>query len=226
MHFDRKLLKLLQWAKPAFAMTVVSGFFTALCLIGQAKFLSKIINGVFLDKQNLERVLPFLAYFAFFSVLLALFRWLGSATASDLASSIKVRLRQRISWHLADLGPSYIKKQRSGELIATLITGVDKLDAYFKLFLPQVFLSVLIPVVVLFFVFPADVLSGFVFLLTAPLIPVFTVLIGSTASRLNNKQWQTLSRMSAHFLDVLQGLTTLKLFGRSKEQIKTISGIS
>jgi thiol reductant ABC exporter CydD subunit len=58
------------------------------------------------------------------------------------------------------------------------------------------------------------------------LIPIFTILIGSQADALTKRQWTSLSRMSAHFLDVLQGLTTLKLLGRSREQVRTIAQIS
>jgi ATP-binding cassette subfamily C protein CydD len=84
-------------------------------------------------------------------------------------------------------------------------------------------LAVLIPLTYLFFIIPRDVLSGLVLLLTAPLIPLFMILIGSIADALNRRQWETLSRLSAHFLDVLQGMTTLKLFGRSRDQIQVIA---
>ncbi|NIW43541.1 MAG: thiol reductant ABC exporter subunit CydD, partial [Gammaproteobacteria bacterium] len=100
------------------------------------------------------------------------------------------------------------------------------MDAYFSQYIPQLVLAVLVPVTFLFVVFPVDLLSGFVLLLTAPLIPVFMVLIGSIAQSLTRKQWKTLSRMSAYFLDVLQGLTTLKILGRSREQTARIKQIS
>ena len=95
----------------------------------------------------------------------------------------------------------------------------------FSEYLPQLALSALVPLVMLIFIFPLDPLSGVVLLLTAPLIPLFMVLIGSLARHLTQRQWATLSRMSAHFLDVLQGLTTLKLFGRSRRQIAVIARI-
>jgi len=81
----------------------------------------------------------------------------------------------------------------------------------------------LIPLGVLAFVFPLDFLSGIVLLLTGPLIPLFMILIGQAADTLTRRQYRELSWMSAHFLDVLQGLTTLKIFGRSREQIETIA---
>ncbi len=103
---------------------------------------------------------------------------------------------------------------------------METLDAYFSQYLPQLATAALVPLTILAFVFPLDALSGLVLLLTAPLIPIFMILIGSHTKVLTQRQWTTLSRMSAHFLDVLQGLTTLKLLGRSREQIEVIALIS
>ncbi len=226
MQFDRRLFRMLGAARPALLMIIIFGLLIAICIVGQAAALSKTISGVFLKDQTLVSLLPSLVLFAVFSILLSLLRWLENSSANKLATHIKLKLRRDIAAHLSKLGPSYLKNERSGEISNTLVNGVDSLDAYYSQFLPQLLLSVLVPVVILVFVFPADWLSGIIFLLTAPLIPVFMKLIGALAEHLNRKQWKTLSRMSAHFLDVLQGLTTLKLFGRSKNQIKTISQIS
>ena len=82
------------------------------------------------------------------------------------------------------------------------------------------------PLTILLFTFPLDPTSGLVLLFTAPLIPIFMVLIGNQADKMTRRQWTSLSRMSAHFLDVLQGLTTLKILGRSREQAETIARVS
>ena len=104
--------------------------------------------------------------------------------------------------------------------------GIDSLDVYYSQYLPQIALAVLIPISILVFVFPVDFLSGMILLVTAPLIPIFMYLIGSEAETLTRKQWQGLSRMSAYFLDVLQGLVTLKSLGRSKDQLAIIKKVS
>jgi thiol reductant ABC exporter CydD subunit len=106
------------------------------------------------------------------------------------------------------------------------VEGVEALDAYFSQYLPQLALAALVPLTILLFVFPRDTLTGLVLLLTAPLIPIFMILIGNVAEAMTRRQWTSLSRMSAHFLDVLQGLTTLKLLGRGRDQIQTIAQIS
>ena len=152
--------------------------------------------------------------------------WAGDVTANRVATRVKTDLRERLTAHLLALGPAYTRGERTGELVNTAVEGIEALDAYFSQYLPQLALAVLIPVTFLLVVFPLDPLSGLVLLLTAPLIPVFMILIGSLADSLTRQQWTALSRMSAHFLDVLQGLTTLKLFNRSREQIAVIAEIS
>ncbi len=143
-----------------------------------------------------------------------------------MAIRIKSALRQRLFDHIQALGPAYVRGERSAELSGILQEGVESLDAYFSQYLPQVVLAALVPVTFLFFVFPTDWLSGLILLFTAPLIPIFMILIGSLAQALTRRQWQSLSRMSAYFLDVLQGLTTLKMLGRSKAQTQGIAQVS
>jgi ATP-binding cassette subfamily C protein CydD len=107
-----------------------------------------------------------------------------------------------------------------------LTEGIEALDATFRQYLPRLALAVIVPIAILLVVFPIDQLSGVVLLLTGPLIPLFMILIGNLARGVSQRQWGTLSRLSAHFLDVVQGLPTLKMFGRSKEQIAIISAVS
>jgi ATP-binding cassette subfamily C protein CydCD len=143
-----------------------------------------------------------------------------------VALRVKTFLREKLYAHIQKLGPIYTRGERTGELVNTATEGIEALDAYFSEYLPQLVLAALVPLTFLFFVFPLDRLSGLVLLLTSPLIPVFMILIGDRADAITKRQWRTLSRMSAHFLDVLQGLTTLKLFGRSQAQIGVIRQVS
>ena len=110
-------------------------------------------------------------------------------------------------------------------MVTTATQGIENLDAYFSQYLPQLILAALVPLTYLGFVFHLDFLTGLVLLLTAPLIPVFMGLIGTLADAITQRQWVTLSRLGALFLDVLQGLPTLKSFGRSREQLSLIREI-
>jgi ATP-binding cassette subfamily C protein CydCD len=111
-------------------------------------------------------------------------------------------------------------------LTTAAVEGIEALDAYFSQYLPQLVITALVPLSILFIVFPIDLLSGIVFLVTAPLIPFFMIMIGKGAEIVTKRQYDTLRLLSAHFLDSLQGLTTLKLFGQSKAQARNIAQVS
>ncbi len=108
----------------------------------------------------------------------------------------------------------------------TLSEGVESLDAYFSQFVPQLCAALVIPSIILVAVFTTDWLSGIILLVTMPLLPFFMLLIGKQAGAMTRRRWQVLSQMSAHFLDVLQGLLTLKLFGRNEVQRETVRRVS
>ena len=223
---DTRLLHQIKSSRVALGLTITLGFMDGLFTVIQAWILSQVIGGVFLGGIDLQGSIPRL------SLLLLLFmgragvKWAGDISAKQVALDVKTSLREKLYTHIQKLGPLYVRGERTGELINTATEGIEALDAYFSEYLPQLVLAALVPVTFLFFIFPLDRLSGLVLLLTAPLIPVFMVLIGERADAITKRQWRTLSRMSAHFLDVLQGLTTLKLFGRSRAQIGVIRQVS
>jgi ATP-binding cassette subfamily C protein CydD len=226
MNLDSRLFRRLDTVRVPFALTIASGLGAGLLLIVQAYVLAQTVDRVFLKNHTLCEVQPLLLGLLVITVLRAIALWIGEAAAHTVAGHIKADLREQLVQHIMSLGPAYTRGERSGELANTVVTGIEELDAYFSQYLPQLFHSVLIPVVMLVIVFPLDLLSGVVLLLTAPLIPFFMVLIGKAANAQSRRQWTQLSRMSAHFLDVLQGLTTLKLFGRSRDQVGIIRQIS
>jgi ATP-binding cassette, subfamily C, bacterial CydD len=106
------------------------------------------------------------------------------------------------------------------------VEGIEQLDAYFSQYLPAIVLAASIPLTILLVVFPIDLLTGIVFILTAPLIPFFMVMIGKAAEALTKRQYTSLSRLSSHFFDVLQGLTTLKILGQARGQAQVIAQFS
>ena len=156
----------------------------------------------------------------------AILSWVNEISANAVAVKIKTDLRNRLFAHILKLGPAYARGQRTGELTAAAVEGIEALDAYFSQYLPQLVITALVPLSILFFVFPIDPLSGLILLITAPLIPFFMIMIGKGAEVVTKRQYETLRLLSAHFLDSLQGLTTLKLFGQSKAQTHTIGQIS
>ena len=226
MHMFRRLLQLARSNRLALILTVLFGWLGGSSAILQAWFLSRSIDGVFLGGLGLADVSGFLKVVLAAIFLRALMTWGSERFASSLALRIKSDLRMRLVHHLAALNPAYTQNQKTGELTATAMEGVEALEAYFSLYLPQLALAAFIPLTILLLIFPIDPLTGLVFLLTAPLIPLFMWLIGKAAESMTQRQWQTLSRLSAYLLDVIQGLTTLKLLGQSLHQSERIQKAS
>ena len=226
MNLDKNLLALLKTAKTPFLLTIIFALFATVMIILQADALSYVLNDVFLADKKIHQVSTLIIYFTIYSILRAIFSWLEHHQANKIAGCIKLELRRQLANKIVRLGPVFTRSEESGEISNTLTAGIDSLDAYFSQYLPQVLISVLVPLTILVFVFPIDLLSGIVFLITAPLIPLFMVLIGNMADNLTKKQWKKMSRMSAFFLDVFQGLLTLKIFGRSKDYLHKILEVS
>jgi ATP-binding cassette subfamily C protein CydCD len=226
MNLDQRLLQQLRNVRIWFALTIFLGAAIGALIIVQAYTLSDIIAQVFLHGATLARVWSAMLVLLAIIAARAALAWASEVAAFRTAARVKVDLRERVFNHLMALGPAYARGERTGELTNTVVEGVEQLEAYYSQYLPQLVLAALVPLMILVFVFPLDPLSGLVLLLTGPLIPFFMLLIGQAADALTRKQYRDLSLLSAHFLDVLQGLTTLKIFGRSREQIDTIARVS
>ncbi len=226
MNFDKKLLALLSKARFEFILTIFAGISVGIFTIVQSKTLSGILNAAFLENKKLDQLYTAIIVFFIYGLFKGISVWLQKIFATKTSTKIKTYLRTELSRKIFELGPVFSKKTAGGKLNAIINEGVEKLDAYFSAYLPQFFLANIIPFVILIFVFPIDFISGIVFLLTGPVIPFFMILIGKQAENLSKKQWKTLNFLSSHFFDVIQGLTTLKIFGQSKNQIKKISEIS
>ena len=204
----------------------VFGLFGALLTLGQWTLLARVVNAVFFEHQNLERVSNWLVMIAACMVLRSSLLYWRELVAQRGAIRIKTEVRQQLFASLFTLGPRFTSSERSGDLTTTFVEGVERLEGYFARFLPQGVLTGLVPALVLAYTLWLDPLTGVILLLTGPLIPVFMWLLGTLAQANANRQFLELRRMGAHFLDVLQGLGTLKLFNRSAAQTTFIRLIS
>ena len=215
MHYKRQVAAVIGW-----------GVTSACGAILQAYLLTAIIEATFLGGHSLSDVVASACWLIVVIVMRAVVIWAGETAAYSLAAKVKQALRHRLLAKLFALGPLYVLGEQSGELINTLTAGIENIEDYFAKFLPGVVMAGIIPALMLVFVLPFDWLSALLMALTAPLIPFFMILIGQWANKLNQEQWEVLSRLSSHLLDVLQGLTTLKVFGRSQEQVSVIARLS
>jgi ATP-binding cassette, subfamily C, bacterial CydD len=142
------------------------------------------------------------------------------------AATVKSQLRRALTARSLRLGPMWLGGQRAGEITTLSTKGLDGLDSYFARYLPQLVLAVLVPVAVLARVAVADWVSAVIIAVTLPLIPVFAVLVGWHTKAQTRQQWRLLATLGGHFLDVVEGLPTLKVFGRAKGQEQVIAKVT
>lgn len=223
---DPRLLRYARSTCLFLGAVVALGLAGAGLVVGQAMLIAEIVVGAFergLDGQALRTPLLLLAAVALGRGLIA---WLTELAAHRAGAAVKSELRGRLLDRAAELGPGWLAGQRTGSLVSLATRGVDALDDYFSRYLPQLGLAVVVPVAVLARVVTEDWVSAAIIVVTLPLIPVFMILIGMATQSRMDRQWRLLSRLSGHFLDVVAGLPTLKVFGRAKAQAESIRKIT
>lgn len=226
MKLDKRLLDLLAAERWYLVLIGIFSLTAAVLIILQARLLSAILNAVFLEGADAVKVAPLLTSLLLVGILRAGAGGAMEVLSGWLAVNIKEKIHRSLFDRLLTAGPAFIESENSGEVSNTLTNGVEALDAYYSQYLPQMAISAIIPLAILLAVFPLDWLSGLVFLITAPLIPFFMVLIGKGSESVTRRQSQALSRMSAFFLDTLQGLRELKQWNRSREHAQRIAKVA
>ncbi|MFJ2074674.1 thiol reductant ABC exporter subunit CydD [Streptomyces anulatus] len=223
---DPRLLHHARATRLFLAAVVTLGLVGALLVIAQAMLIAEIVVGGFEGGLTVTALRTPLLLLAAVALGRALVAWLTELAAHRASAAVKSELRGRLLERAARLGPDWLTGQRTGSLVALATRGIDALDDYFARYLPQLGLAVVVPVAVLARIVTEDWVSAAIILVTLPLIPLFMILIGwATQSRMD-RQWQLLSRLSGHFLDVVAGLPTLKVFGRAKAQAESIRTIT
>jgi ATP-binding cassette, subfamily C, bacterial CydD len=227
---DPRLLRYSAAARGYLAVTVGLGLAATGLILIQAGLLAHILASAATGTAGTGLAGTVLAgtLFALLAVLLAraAASYGGEATALRAAAAVKSQLRRRLTDHALRLGPSWLARHQSGEVTTLATRGLDGLDAYFARYLPQLVLAGAVPVAVLIRVGFADWISAVVIGVSLPLIPVFAILVGRHTKTTTQRQWRLLARLGGHFLDVVEGLPTLKLFGRGKPQAEVIGKVT
>ncbi|MFF8777707.1 thiol reductant ABC exporter subunit CydD [Streptomyces sp. NPDC015140] len=223
---DPRLLRYARATRFFLTAVVVLGAVGAGLLVAQAMLIAEVVVGAFQHSMTAAELRTPLFLLVAVACGRALVGWLTELAAHRASAAVKSELRGRLLERATALGPGWLSGQRTGSLVALATRGVDALDDYFSRYLPQLGLAVVVPVAVLARIVTEDWVSAAIIVGTLPLIPVFMVLIGwATQSRMD-RQWRLLSRLSGHFLDVVAGLPTLKVFGRAKAQAESIKRIT
>lgn len=195
-----------------------------LAIVGQAWFFAVLINETFFLGKSLADVGSTLLCLGGAILLRMIATFWQEQVAQDLASLAKEDLRQQIWSHLMRLGP--FTGERHGDVVHLLTDGLENVEAYIARYVPQMLYAMMIPLVMAIAIIDAAPWVAIILFITFPLIPFFMILIGRKAEKMNKEQWERMSFLSGHFLDVLQGIVTLKLFGRSEEQVSVIERLS
>ncbi|ALB01714.1 cysteine ABC transporter ATP-binding protein [Francisella persica ATCC VR-331] len=219
----RKWLKQISYpAKGLVKLTVLVAFLSGLLLIGQLYLLAHISYDAYLQNSTQTQFIIYFVLIILIVLMRASLSWIREIVSYKAAIIVKKQIREDILAHVNQLGPIELNKTSNANIITSVMEQVEGLTGFLTKFLPQVTLSGLMPLAILVFIFPQSIVCGILLLICAPLIPLFMVLVGLGAESESQKHFKALARMSLTFLDTLKGLTTLKLFDKSKSHIQTI----
>lgn len=240
-------------AKPI-GYAAVAGISNGLLQVIQAALLAFILHSLLINKQNLwanlttfsfdfqqcfsglwsnnvplsasNILLPTLALLLLIMLLRSVCSYGFQTLGFEAAARVKTQLRDTLFALLPRLAPSYLKQQQSGELAATTLEQVEALELYFSRYCPQQMIIGVLPLLLIVIVMSMNWVVGMIFLVAFPLVIVFMALIGLSAAAASRSQFLAMARMGGYFLDRLQGLPTLKLFGQAQRELDTITQVA
>jgi ATP-binding cassette, subfamily C, bacterial CydD len=199
------------WMWAAVAAGTVAGMAT----IAQMVLLAWIVHRGVIDEVAVSELGPIFLGLVLAILVRAIGQGFQTRFAARCSEQVRRHARRQIHRHWQATGPVALGQSSAGTLAREWIDHVDALHGYFARFLPQMALSVILPLMILMLVFWLDWLAGLFLVLSAPLIPLFMALVGMGAEKLNRQHFETVSRLSGQFLDKVRGLTTLQLFGQT-----------
>ena len=221
--------RLLHYARTTRRFIVLStgvGGATAALVIAQAWLIATVVAGAFIDHRTLKDLRVQVIALLVVVLARAVLAWAAEGAAHRASASAKSELRRSAAEHVARLGGTGPAGGGAAALSLVLTTGIDALDGYFSRYLPQLLLAVIVPLAIIGVVVGADWVSAVLIAVSIPLIPLFMALVGATTRDRTAARMRSLQRLGGHFLDVVAGLPTLKVFGRAKAQARAIADVT
>jgi ATP-binding cassette subfamily C protein CydD len=203
-----------------------AGIINGLAVIVQSALLAFILQALIIDKLPWTSLIKQFMGLAGIFMLRSVSVYWHQTCGFEAGAQVRTSVRQQLFDKFLVLGPAAIKQRQSGELAAVTLEQVDALENYFSRYLPQQIIVGILPVIMIIVVMPVNWVVGLVFLVTGPLVPVFMALAGMGAASANRSQFLAMARMSGYFLDRLQGLETLKLFGQASQELANINKVA
>lgn len=223
---NKRLLKESKFKRFYIIAIILTSLFNSLFIVVSAYLLSFIVAGIFLKTKTLEEIKIYIALFIGNAVLKALFTFVSEVYIKNSSEEIKENLKDKLFKLVISANPYKVRNEKLGELINIITEGVEMVERYYSEYIPQFFAAFIIPLFICFGVAYVDKISALIMVITYPIIPVFMILIGYKSKEANERQWKKLNILSSHFIDMLQGLSTLKIFGISNNQEEKIFNIS
>ena len=216
--FDPRLLRRVPATRRHLAALGSLSVIGAAVVIAQATALAAVLAEAAAGRLDRAALAAFVAAIAGRAVVM----WAQAVVAARAAASVKAALRADLLAAVGRRGPLWLSGQRAGEIATLTGRGLDALDAYFTGYLPQLLLSVTVPLAVVTRLTFADWSSAVIIAVTLPLIPIFGALLGWHARAATERQWRRLALLGGHFLDMVRGLPTLRAFGRARAQVDVV----
>ncbi|AQR96298.1 thiol reductant ABC exporter subunit CydD [Clostridium saccharoperbutylacetonicum] len=223
---NKRLLKESNFKRFYIVVSVVSSIFNALFIVISAYLLSAMISGIFLNAKTFKDMKIYFILFIANALLKFTFNFVNEIYIKNSAEDIKGNFREKLFHLVVSANPYKVKNEKLGEVINLITEATEMIGQYYSEYIPQFFAAFIIPLLICLGVAYVDKISALIMVITYPLIPIFMILIGFKSKAANEKQWKKLNLLSSHFIDMLQGLSTLKLFGISKRQEDKIYEIS
>jgi thiol reductant ABC exporter CydD subunit len=215
--------------RSAAAAALVIGALTAVSIVIQAVALATAIDRSLLHHRPLAAVRPELITVALVVVARAVLALLGELSARRSAESVVATLRGQLLRQVFTLGPAWLAGERPGELSLTATRGLRSLHTYFARYLPQAAMAAVVPLILLIWVATQDWLSLVVVAALVIAVPVTMIYFGREANRRTARQWRRLGSLAGRFLQLIEGLPTLRAFGRDghgrREVIESSEGV-
>ncbi|WP_294954618.1 cysteine/glutathione ABC transporter permease/ATP-binding protein CydD [uncultured Gilliamella sp.] len=206
--------------------SILTGFILTLFMIAQAALLATILQKIIIEQVNFSEVL---IYFLLLIVILlarAILIYFREKINFALGRKVRNQIRQDLINQFEALGPAYLNQSTTGALSTLVIEQVDNLQDFFARYLPQMRLASMAPIIICIAILPFNWAAAAILFCTAPLIPIFMILVGMGAADINRRHFKALAYLSGHFLDRLKGLSTIRLFNQGEKQANEIKKAS
>ncbi|TCI36480.1 thiol reductant ABC exporter subunit CydD [Exiguobacterium sp. SH4S7] len=201
---------------------VIAAVMIGLSILAQAYLIVDVVDRVFLKNESFQSVIPSLGWLVLALLARALFGYVSGRIGANLSERAKRTLRRQLLDRYTSNPIETSLSGQSGKKVSVYMDAVDEVDAYFSQYWPQVIQTSIIPLLILVVVFSQHWISGVIMMVTAPFIPIFFIIIGIATQKKSEEQMEKMNQFSGKFLDVLQGLTTLKLYGRAEQEAQAI----